>query len=121
MSQFCVAGLAAAGAVLLLPDRHDLDADRDGVTDAAHDRALVSMEAGHALHHGQVHIGVHGEQVADMDPLRPRGVAPSPLNGSIRARRGFATHAHSPSSSARKNLRRVLSTTGKLGLYYRRP
>ena len=72
MSQFCVAGLAAAGAVLLLPDRHDLGADRDGVTDAAHDRALVSMEAGHSLHHGQVHIGVHGEQVADMDPLRPR-------------------------------------------------
>lgn len=69
MSQFCVAGLAAACAVLSLPNRHDLGADRYGVTDAARDRALVGMEAVHALHHGQVHLGAHGEQVADVDPL----------------------------------------------------
>ena len=69
MSQFCVAGLAAASAVLSLPNRRDLGADRDGVTDAARDRAVVGVEAVHALHHGQVRIGAHGEQVADMDPL----------------------------------------------------
>ena len=69
MSQFCVAGLAAASAVLSLPNRRHLGADRDGVTDAARDRALVSVEAVHALHHGQVHIGAHGEQIADVDPL----------------------------------------------------
>ena len=69
LSEFCAAGLAAARAALLLPDRRELGADRDGVTDAARDRALVSVEAVHALHHGQVHAGVHGEQVADVDPL----------------------------------------------------
>ena len=69
MSQFCAAGLAAASAVLSLPNRRDLGADRYGLTDAARDRALVSVEAVHALHHGQVHIGAHGEQVADVDPL----------------------------------------------------
>ena len=65
----CVAGLAAASAALSLPNRRDLGADRDGVTDAAGDRALVGVEAVHALHHGQVHTGAHGEQVADVDPL----------------------------------------------------
>jgi hypothetical protein len=69
VSQFCVARLAAASAAPSLPNRRDLGADRYGVPDAARDRALVSVEAVHALHHGQVHIGAHGEQVADVDPL----------------------------------------------------
>jgi hypothetical protein len=75
VSQFCVAGLAAASAVLSLPNRRDLGADRYGVPDAARDRALVSVEAVHALHHGQVHIGAHGEQVADVDPLEHQDAA----------------------------------------------
>ena len=65
----CVAGLAAASAALSLPNRRDLGADRDGVTDAARDRALIGVEAVHALHDGQVRVGAHGEQVADVDPL----------------------------------------------------
>jgi len=69
MSQSGMAGLAAASAVLSFLDRRDLGADRDGVTDAAGDRALAGVEAVHALHHGQVHTGAHGEQVADVDPL----------------------------------------------------
>lgn len=71
LSEFRAAGLAA----LLLPDRRELGADRDGVTDAARDRALVRVEAVHALHHGQVHAVVHGEQVADVDPLEHQDAA----------------------------------------------
>lgn len=61
--------------MLSLPNRCDLGADRDGVADAARDRASVSVEAVHALHHGQVRIGAHGEQVADMDPLEHQDAA----------------------------------------------
>ncbi len=33
------------------------------------------MEGVHALYRGQVHSGIHGEQVADMDPLEHQDAA----------------------------------------------